>query len=635
MWGSRSAGSHTQAAHHLLRALCRLSGDSDLPGQPDAPPACDGGPEWRSRQQRLSQHATYPSRLAKPTCKARPIIRRACGVCSCSKLGFATTKQYKMQSKKITAALIIDNNSITEWQAESLKHCSDLIEIKLILNCTNTKIPKKPIKNCLYYLLNIASLKSNWTKRKKFDTPKAITHNFESNYRGNWQIIPDSTIEIINNKSVDVVIKFGMSLLKVPENLNTKHGILSFHHGDPDFYRGRPAGFYEMKFNSEKIGTIVQKLSNKLDDGDIYAKSFSKIYPNSYKDTSINFYKNSKYLLRKAVLNSTQGCKEKKTSTGKNYRLPSNIVATLFIIKLLQKKIERLTYGALIEKKWKTAISSFNFESLIYNDINLALQNQNTLIPPPDYVFFADPFISKNGKNIYAEALKKKTGLGDIVSIAIESGKIDKVLLTGSHYSYPQPIKIDSKEYLLPEMASKYSQCFIPTADKSKYIKLEGLENERYVDATHFTNNGVHYIFASPSNESSDILLLFTGDHITGPYNPHPANPIVIDPACARMAGNIINHNGKIYRLGQINTGSYGNGISIMEISEISKYNYKENKIKEVRFQNPIKGPHTINFKENLMVFDYYTENFTPMAGIRRIMNLIGAKKFKSHENKE
>ena len=42
--------------------------------------------------------------------------------------------------------------------------------------------------------------------------------------------------------------------------MTSKFDILSFHHGDPEKYRGRPAGFYEVLNKEERLGFIVQKL---------------------------------------------------------------------------------------------------------------------------------------------------------------------------------------------------------------------------------------------------------------------------------------------------------------------------------------------------------------------------------------
>ncbi|MEN1280068.1 hypothetical protein AAIH11_35115, partial [Pseudomonas aeruginosa] len=69
---------------------------------------------------------------------------------------------------------------------------------------------------------------------------------------------------------------------------------------DPEYYRGRPAGFYEIYENADSVGIIVQKLSNKLDAGEVLVRGYSKVHHHSYKKTSRNFYLNSVVLLRKA-----------------------------------------------------------------------------------------------------------------------------------------------------------------------------------------------------------------------------------------------------------------------------------------------------------------------------------------------
>ena len=54
----------------------------------------------------------------------------------------------------------------------------------------------------------------------------------------------------------------------------TKNGIVSFHHGDNNYFRGGPAGFWEVFYKKNKTGFIIQKLNNKLDDGKIIFKGW-------------------------------------------------------------------------------------------------------------------------------------------------------------------------------------------------------------------------------------------------------------------------------------------------------------------------------------------------------------------------
>ena len=83
----------------------------------------------------------------------------------------------------------------------------------------------------------------------------------------NWEYLPEEILNLIKNKNLDLVFKFGMNLLKIPEIEITKYGFFSYHHGDSKYFRGRPACFYEFLNNSKSIGVVIQKLSNNIDKG--------------------------------------------------------------------------------------------------------------------------------------------------------------------------------------------------------------------------------------------------------------------------------------------------------------------------------------------------------------------------------
>jgi len=43
-------------------------------------------------------------------------------------------------------------------------------------------------------------------------------------------------------RNLDLLIKFGMNLLTIPEDLKSRFGVFSYHHGDPEKIEvGRPA----------------------------------------------------------------------------------------------------------------------------------------------------------------------------------------------------------------------------------------------------------------------------------------------------------------------------------------------------------------------------------------------------------
>ena len=536
-----------------------------------------------------------------------------------------------LSPKTLKAAIILDKLIIKDWQQKALECCSDLLDIKLILDCQNTKVKRDFKKHFLYYVINYFCLRSLLTKATKFNDSQIEQVSFYSTYTKQWQHLPEDLINEINLRKFDIIIKFGMNLLIVPKNLEAKYGIVSYHHGDPTKYRGRPAGFYEVLNNEDSVGVIVQRLSNKLDGGDIYSKAFSKIWNWSYKKVAINFYKNSIPLLRKAIVNAQNNMLEPNSAQGKNYTLPTNLQAIHFITSLFIRKLNRLIYGIFVEKKWNVLICH-NRKELTENTNAKTLSINDGIVPTIDvsYSFYADPFFSIDGSEVYVEALNKKNGLGEIVALSKYNGKIEKVILKGGHYSYPQPVLSESKEpLLLPEMSNFNMPHFVKFGSDYRPIfePILGLERYRLVDATYFFHDKLHFIFGSKSIDSTDNLLLFVGRSTLGPYVEHIMNPIVIDPSCARMAGSILKSEDRLFRLGQDNSYGYGSKVWVCEICKLGEANYVEKKYCQIAFDGvDVMGPHTINFSGQSMVLDFYTDSFSFLSGYRRLLKVLRKK---------
>ena len=163
---------------------------------------------------------------------------------------------------KLKAALLVDKLKICKWQLNALEAAYDSIEIVMVLNCQNTHTKKNYTKNLLYYALNLISLNNNLTRKETIYLPHKRIINFQSIYEGSWQLLPQEVYKELESGRVDVVIKFGMSLLRL-DALRNLPPILSYHHGNPSKYRGRPAGFYEILNKEKTMGIIVQSISNK------------------------------------------------------------------------------------------------------------------------------------------------------------------------------------------------------------------------------------------------------------------------------------------------------------------------------------------------------------------------------------
>jgi hypothetical protein len=83
------------------------------------------------------------------------------------------------------------------------------------------------------------------------------------------------------------------------------------------------------------------------------------------------------------------------------------------------------------------------------------------------------------------------------------------------------------------------------------------------------------------------------------------------------MAGQLLSLDGKLYRLGQDNSGAYGDGIILFEIEEISIDAYRERECGALKFSN-MRGPHTFNLDGDTAYFDFYQDRFSPFVALRR-----------------
>ena len=518
---------------------------------------------------------------------------------------------------KLRAALLVDNLQIARWQLEALNVAQESIDLVLILNCKNTSNKKNYLKNFFYYALNLFTLKNSLTKRVLINLEQTEVVDFESIYKGAWQSFPSEVYDALDIGRVDLVIKFGMSLLRLDEHQKMPP-ILSFHHGNPSKYRGRPAGFYEILNREKSIGIIVQSLSNKLDAGEIYAYAETKIVNYSYKKTALNFYSNSAPLLKKAIVNLTNQAPIQTSVDGKNYRLPSNYKVVSFLLLLCINAIKKVSYGLFFEKRWNIATSPNN---LSLNESKELFSKLFKEVPIQEkYNFYADPFYSEDGKKIRIEALDNITGLGDIIEVDTENYSHQRVLLSGEHFSYPCSFMHDGEEYLLPEVASHSAQYLIAFNKIDEKYYLKGLEDKRIVDATLHLKDGKAYLFFGENNAAHTVLNLWIADSPFGEFKPHPMNPVVISPSFARMGGKIIIYKGKTLRFGQNNSGEYGESISVMQITALSEQNYKEVEIGKITIDE-FSGPHSIGFNSDMseILIDYYSNKFSLFAGVRRI----------------
>ena len=88
------------------------------------------------------------------------------------------------------------------------------------------------------------------------------------------------------------------------------------------------------------------------------------------------------------------------------------------------------------------------------------------------------------------------------------------------------------------------------------------------------------------------------------------------------MAGPIHRWPAGPIRLGQDFGAGYGDGIIAFRIDELSPDRYRETELGARSFDR-VKGPHTLDVQGGTLLFDWYEEHFSLLAGVSRLMNRL------------
>ena len=78
---------------------------------------------------------------------------------------------------------------------------------------------------------------------------------------------PEDALKQIREFNLDVALCFGFRILKGEALQIARHGVWSFHHGDNLVNRGGPAGFWEVMDGLPVTGSVLQVLTEDLDNG--------------------------------------------------------------------------------------------------------------------------------------------------------------------------------------------------------------------------------------------------------------------------------------------------------------------------------------------------------------------------------
>jgi len=523
-------------------------------------------------------------------------------------------------ARALTLAVIVEDGRIARWQAEALK-AAGVQRIALLLDCRGGQHPPRKLAHAAYYALNLLAIRNPLSRTIPFEeTGIAIGDRiaFDALEDGAWQALPPQVVDKIGEYSPEAIVKFGMGLLRIPPKEIVHAPILSFHHGDPRRFRGRPAGFWEFLEGGERLGQVVQALTDRLDAGQVLAYGETGLYRHSYRATMIEAYRHSALLLEPALRRAAADKKLPIKGTGRNYSLPGNLTVARFCLSMAVAWSARILRAMFLRIGWEIAIARRPVgspEQWTANDFADAV----SLPTPRDSLFLADPFWSADGTSIYAESLERRGGKGALVALDCD-GRVLARFAGDGHMSYPHVLHLPDGELVCPETAG-WSAPRLFRRDGATFAEAAALDiagKPRLLDPTMVEHEGGWFLFGNSKQLGRDALLLFTAPAPYGPWAPHPASPVHVSPRGGRMGGPILHATGSLWRWGQDNSGAYGAGLVLYRIARLSPRDYAETEAGDLVLAH-YKGPHTIDAHGERVVFDRYRLQFSLLAWLDRV----------------
>ena len=426
----------------------------------------------------------------------------------------------------------------------------------------------------------------------------------------------EEAIEKIRSYNLDVAISFGFRILRGEALRIAKHGVWSYHHGDNLVNRGGPAGFWEVMDASPISGSILQVLSEDLDNGEVLGRTWLRTSDRFSVRISKNnlYWRSSSFVMRKLSElydNGTVTHEENRFRPYYNrlHKMPGNAELLPKLARLsLTYARNKLRY-ALYFDQWTLA---YRFRTSP-NDPNNSFYRFTHLAPPKDK-FWADPFPVKfDGKYFvfFEEYLYKEDKAHISVIELSKSGPTGPVpvLKRDYHLSYPFILHWKNRYLMIPETAANktvevYACSAFPEEWELETVMLEGVAGR---DATLVEVEGLWWMFiAIADTDTSDELYLYYSSTPLGPWQPHKQNPVKSDVRNSRPAGRPFCWNGDLYRPAQDSSQRYGYGMTINRIVRLTPDEFVEEEISKVlpQWRTDLRGTHTLNICDDLTIID-------------------------------
>ena len=235
---------------------------------------------------------------------------------------------------------------------------------------------------------------------------------------------------------------------------------------------------------------------------------------------------------------------------------------------------------------------------------------------PPAGTFIADPFVIERDDRrvVFVEQYSSERDRGVIEALELNARdeviRRETIIDLPTHLSYPYPLEIDGVLHLLPENSAGNDVAMFRCVEFPWRWERGPMLFPEFdaIDTTLFEHAGCWWAFCTRASRGSTLALhAYHAQALRGPWYEHALNPIVVDVTCARPAGQPFVIDGVLYRPGQSSAGSYGSGMAIARIDELTPQTYRETVVRRIDLSGHGRygdGTHTLSFANGTIAID-------------------------------
>lgn len=538
-------------------------------------------------------------------------------------------------SQGLTVGLLLRDETLRRWQAEVVRSLLAVAGVSVPVAFTDARrsIASRDISRSRSTLL--WDLYNNrWVARRsralenedlRSVVPGCAVVPCHVEKRGKWsEHFSEEDLATIGSYDLDILIRFGFGIIRGGIIDAARYGVWSYHHDDDEVVRGGPPAFWEIVDEEPVTGTVLQRLTDRLDGGFVLHKGW-------FRTSSASYVKNTNTAHLGAVTWPARLCREilaghEEAAVGVMSRSeapirhkPTNVEAARFLSRQARRWTAAQLRALTTADQWAVGLVRAPIHRFLEEDF----------MPPVEWLdltgnrhqYAADPFhaeIEGSGVILY-EHFDQRRRVGEIRAhdLATRASTHCPLPVSG-HASYPFLFTDDDRVYVIPQVAGQPARLYERRAGTWVEVGVLG-PPEPVLDATVFEHEDRWWMMATlPGEWSLTHLHAWWADEMAGPWHPHLLNPIKTDVRSARPGGTPFVHAGQLFRPAQDGSREYGGALSITAVTQLDPAHFVE---ETVRTLEPLagwpydRGLHTLSAAGGITLLDAKRTTFNLSEG--------------------